>query len=201
MPKNGHSIPLALSGISKMKKYYWGCSKLLFMLLTLFGGFSVGFFLYSCRIDLCSLVIPNCPSLFYRLLQLLVVFLYLCYSLLLWKCWYLYFTKLHSLESYGILILQFLAASTPRPPLGIIHRTIKRSTDCSNVQVIYENTNCTGPRTDSRGTLLNIFLQFDCQLICKTFFSRAVCTYCKVISGKQYSLSLWQTCLLPCRTG
>lgn len=70
------------------------------MLLTLFGGFPVlfvwvVFFFIGVGLVMliCDLKLPI--SFFCRLPQLLVVFLYLCYSLLLWKCWYLYFSLLN----------------------------------------------------------------------------------------------------------
>lgn len=69
---------------------------------------------------------PCCLFLCYRLPELLIVYLYLCYSLLLWKCWYLYFSLLHwiPLKSYWILILWFLATSSSHPALVWHHSQI-----------------------------------------------------------------------------
>lgn len=102
----------------KSSRFYWGCRRLSFMLLTLFGGglifcwFGVlfGFFCLFCSFvcvlvlfffcnwhntDFRSFVIPCCLFLCSRLPELVVVYLYLCCSLLLWKCWYFYLSSLH----------------------------------------------------------------------------------------------------------
>lgn len=129
--RNGHTISLALSGINKMKKCYWGCSKLLLCCWPCLVGFLWGFFLYWCRHWFMLTCDPQLPISFLQASSVanwffVFVLFITCMEMLIFV---LLFTKLHPLESYWILIQWFLAVSLPQ--LGIVCRSVKRSTDCS----------------------------------------------------------------------
>lgn len=137
------------------------------MQLALFDGFS-GVVFFSVVLVLCQWL------MFTSDLQLRVSFLwafsvascFLVFMLFITSVEMLIFVSLlnYTLKLYWVLILRFLVAS----PLSSLASFAEQLRGILTVLVICASTDCTGPRTDSHATLLDIFLHLDYQMICET---------------------------------
>lgn len=175
-PKNGQRVSTALSRIKKIdfievvvysNLCYWPCLVRVwyFVGFESYLAFFVGFvLLFVCLFCFLVIGVANgllllCdPQLPISVLQAswvascLLVFVLFITSVEMLILIFL-FTTLHSLESYWILILRFLAASSSHPALvwhhsQITYKALKLTVPQVRVSVGKKNS-CTGPRADS----------------------------------------------------